>query len=76
MSVTVAEARERGVTIPDGVHSPRAKLVYLYLSSAGRATVDEIADHLGMQKMALFSVLGTLDDDGLVECDGDRYRPT
>lgn len=74
MSVAVAEARETGITIPDGVDSARAKLVYLYLATAERATVDELANHLDMQKMALFSVLGTLSADGLVECDGDRYH--
>jgi DNA-binding IclR family transcriptional regulator len=76
VSVAVAEAREKGAKIPDGVHSPRAKLVYLYLSTAERASVDELAEHLGMQKMALFSVLGTLHTDGHVDCDGDRYRLT
>jgi DNA-binding IclR family transcriptional regulator len=72
VSVAVPDGRE--VAVPDGVESARAKLVYLYLATAGRATVDELADQLSMQKMALFSVLDTLDAGGLVEADGDRYR--
>lgn len=75
MSVTVPKAREGGVTVPDGVDSPRAKLVYIYLSTAEHATVDELAERLGMQKMSLFSVLGTLHTDGHVDRDDDRYRP-
>lgn len=74
MSVAISKARPRSPSIPDGIESPRAKLVYLYLSATGRGTVDELADDLGMPKMALFSMLGTLTGRDLVERDGETYR--
>ena len=74
MSVAAVETRPEVAAVPDDIESPRAKLVYLYLATSGRATVDELADSLGMQKMALFSVLGTLDACDVVALDGDGYR--
>lgn len=74
MSVGVSETR-LDLDIPGGIESARAKLVYLYLSAVGGASVDELAERLGMQKLALFSVLATLDADGYVDRDGDRYHP-
>jgi hypothetical protein len=66
-------AREPGETIdiPDRIASPQAKLVYLYLDVRGTVTVDELGAALGLPKLALFSILGTLDEYDLVARDGD-----
>jgi predicted transcriptional regulator len=74
VSVAASHQRSEPVVIPAGIESPRAKLVYLSLATAGRATVDELAEHLDMQKLVLFSVVGTLEGRGLVESDGVAYR--
>lgn len=74
MSVAVPRERDEAATVPDELESPTAKLVYLCLATAGRATVDELSTRLRMQKLALFSVLGTLEGRGVVECDGTRYE--
>lgn len=76
MSVAVAKQRSDATTIPDDIESPRAKLVYLYLATAGRSTVDDLAADLDMPKLALFSVLGTLVGCDAVATDGDAYRLT
>lgn len=75
MSVAVSAERPGLGAIPEEIESPSAKLVYLYLAMAGRATAQELAERLGMQKLALFSVLGTLEGRDLVTSDGDGYRP-
>lgn len=75
MSVAVPAQRPQVDIIPDSIQSPNAKLVYLYLAAAGRATADELSDSLNMKKLALFSVLGTLEGRDLVASDGDAYRP-
>lgn len=59
------------VSIPDGLSSSEAKLVYLSLSVRGRATVDELAESLGLRKLALYSILGTLYERDFVERDGE-----
>lgn len=53
--------------------SPRAKLVYLYLDVVGTATVDDLKDELGMQRLDLFGVLDTLCETEHVRRDGERY---
>jgi predicted ArsR family transcriptional regulator len=74
VSVGVSTSEEGARPVPDEIESPRAKLVYLYLATTGRASVDDLANDLGMQKLALFSVLGTLAGRGVVASSGDSYH--
>lgn len=60
-------------TIPAEIDSTGSKLVYLYLDTAGDATIDELQSALGMKQLALFPVLDTLSTEGLVTRDGERY---
>lgn len=60
--------------MPEDLSSAESKLVYLYLTVAEEATVDDLNDDLGLQKLALFPVLDTLDDHGLIDRVGERYR--
>jgi DNA-binding IclR family transcriptional regulator len=59
--------------LPNSLESTSSKLVYLYLDTTGEATVSEMADALGMQKLALFSILDTLRSMGLVDGDGTSF---
>ena len=59
--------------LPPELHSPRAKLVYLYLTTSGDATVSEMGESLGMKKLSLYSILKTLRKEGMVVCEGDTY---
>jgi hypothetical protein len=59
------------IDIPSAVRSPQAKLVYLYLLVRGTVTVDELGAALGLPKLALFSILGTLGEYDLIVRDGD-----
>jgi predicted ArsR family transcriptional regulator len=59
--------------VPTDLRSTSTKLVYLYLDVAGEATVSEMAETLGMQKLALFSILDTLESKGHVEGDGTTF---
>ena len=57
--------------LPTELDSPRAKLVYLYLStrttSGGPgASIDELQTQLGLQKITLYSILRTLRERELV----------
>jgi len=70
MSVTTQPAAQ----VPPELDSPGAKLVYLYLSTDGAATVGELQSALGMTKIALYGILQTLGERGLVDRDGQRYR--
>ena len=60
-------------TLPAELRSPQAKLVYLYLQTHGEVSIAELQDGLGMQKLSLYGVLGTLRDRGLVEGDAERF---
>ncbi|MFC6889087.1 TrmB family transcriptional regulator [Halorubrum trueperi] len=66
-------ARAAGPALPPELQSPRAKLVYLYLTTNGDATVSEMGDSLGMKKLSLYSILKTLRKEGMIDCDGDTY---
>ncbi|SEO72191.1 Sugar-specific transcriptional regulator TrmB [Halogranum amylolyticum] len=60
-------------TLPRELESPRAKLVYLYLSTHGTATLAELQEALDMKKLSLYSILRTLSDREYVSRDADRY---
>jgi len=60
-------------TIPTSLQSPRAKLVYLFLSTNGTATITELQDGLNMKKISLYSILKTLRKREIIAKDGDRY---
>jgi predicted transcriptional regulator len=66
-------ATQSQTAVPSTIESPCAKLVYLYLSTHGGATVSELQDGLELKKITLYSVLRTLRDRHLVSEDGDRY---
>ena len=53
-------------SLPDRLDSPRAKLVYLYLATAGETTVNELQQTLGLSKLALFSILESLAEENVV----------
>ncbi|WP_158056514.1 TrmB family transcriptional regulator [Halorussus halophilus] len=71
--------------LPNELDSPRAKLVYLYLSTertaatgttasdAGGASIDELQSQLDLQKITLYSILRTLRERNLVEKRGDSF---
>lgn len=69
--------QQPGVTssrVPDDLDSPRAKLVYLHLSTAGWSTASDIQQALGLKKIALFSILDTLHKREYVERRGNAFR--
>lgn len=59
--------------MPADVKSPRGKLVYLYLDTAGEATLDELEDGLDLPRLTLYGVLKTLRERGLVDEKDGRY---
>jgi DNA-binding IclR family transcriptional regulator len=61
--------------IPDAVESANAKLVYLYLATHDDATLSELQEGLGLTKLTLYSVLGTLREGGVVAREAGRYVP-
>ncbi|ESS10742.1 MAG: hypothetical protein A07HR60_02761, partial [uncultured archaeon A07HR60] len=74
MELTSKDTDESG-TLPQQLRSPRAKLVYLYLKSKGKATISEMSEALGMKKLALFSVLKNLQRDELIDHSEGLYTP-
>ncbi|MEF8781251.1 MAG: TrmB family transcriptional regulator [Haloferacaceae archaeon] len=59
--------------VPPELHSPKAKLVYLYLSTHGGATITELQENLGMKKLSLYGILKTLQEEDIVGRRTDRY---
>lgn len=58
---------------PPGLDSGESKLVYLYLSVVGGATIDRISNALAVKKITLYPLLRALMADGLVERSGATY---
>lgn len=73
MSVKQLAADSQMDPLPNEIESPRAKLVYLYLTTASGGTVGELQRALGLKKITLYSILRTLRDRGLVEKNVDGY---
>lgn len=69
----MATTSRRELSLPSELDSAQAKLVYLYLSASGDATVEELQGDLEMSKLALYSVLRTLRSRGLVQRETGRY---
>ncbi len=62
------------LSLPPELQSPRAKLVYLYLTTNRRATVGEMAESLGMKKISLYGILKTLRNEEFIQQQGEEYR--
>lgn len=62
------------VSLPPRSGTTGSKLVCLYLSVVGTATMDELNETLDMRRLRLYPMLSTLEADGLVERDGDTFR--
>ena len=61
------------VSLPGELQSPRAKLVYLFLSMNGTVTISELQESLDMKKISLYSVLKCLEKEDLIAKNGDSY---
>jgi len=66
-------ATESVTELPTEVTSPQGKLVYLYLTATGGATLSDLNQTLSMNKMAVLSVIDSLSSQGLVEKTGSEY---
>lgn len=71
--MSAQEAGAAKPAVPSSVTSPRAKLVYLYLDRVDAATAGEIADQLGLGKLAVYGVLRTLRERDVVERRDERF---
>jgi DNA-binding MarR family transcriptional regulator len=76
MSVSQHAPPRSVATIPDDIDSPRAKLVYLYLSVGGEQSLSDLRNDLGLPKITLLSVLGSLSSEGHVNREDDCYVVT
>jgi DNA-binding IclR family transcriptional regulator len=77
MTATRTAQRSRALELPEGIDSPRAKLVYLYLATAdGEVTVTEARATLDLPKLTLLQVLKRLREREFVAREGERYRLT
>lgn len=65
--------RTVGTPLPATLASPRSKLVYLYLRTAGGGSAADLCDALGMKRVAAYPVLDTLVRRGLVVRDGETF---
>ncbi|RKD93508.1 phenylalanine--tRNA ligase subunit alpha [Halopiger aswanensis] len=61
--------------LPAELESSQGKLVYLFLEATGGATLTDLHRSLGMQKMAILSVLEALSAQNLVERTETEYVP-
>lgn len=63
------------IDVPDDLTSAESKLVYLFLTARGGATIAELHDALDIRKISLFPVLRTLTERGVVAREGPTYLP-
>lgn len=73
MSTQELAHESTAIELPAEIESTGSKLVYLYLSTAGEATIGELQTSLDMKQLSLYPVLETLSSEGLVARDGETY---
>lgn len=71
---TAGVSQVDGVSLPPDLGTTGSKLVCLYLSVLGKATMDELKQPLGMRRLRRYPMLSTLEAEGLVERDGETFR--
>jgi predicted transcriptional regulator len=76
MSAQTIERVTDRIAVPDELSAAESKLVYLFLTTADGATVDELQSALDIEKITLFPVLDTLSERGLIERTDGAYVPT
>ena len=67
-------AFDEQVHVPSELNAASSKLVYLSLATKDGASITELAESLGMRKLSLYSVLGSLAERDLVERSGETYH--
>ncbi|MCU4926755.1 helix-turn-helix domain-containing protein [Halobacteria archaeon AArc-dxtr1] len=70
----MSATQELDVSVPTDIESARGKLVYLYLATAGTATVDSLHDDLGISKGTALSITGALRERGHLRRTNGRYE--
>jgi predicted transcriptional regulator len=66
-------AGDDDAVVPAGIDASSSKLVYLCLEEANGATLAELRETLDMKRLALYSILGSLRERGLVEKRDETY---
>lgn len=72
MTALRAPERQSDCRLPSEL-SPTGKLVYLYLTERGDATVDDLKAALGVPQIRLYPTLESLRRRDLVDRTGDRF---
>ena len=72
MTALQAEKRETGTRLPPEL-SPTGKLVYLYLTEHGDASVEDLKEALGVPQIRLYPTLESLRRQDLVDRSGDQF---
>lgn len=72
-TATAIHAEPELRSVPEELDTAQAKLVYVTVAAATGATADDLADALDMKKIALFGVLSTLSNRGLIEQRNGEY---
>jgi hypothetical protein len=62
--------------LPDEIESADAKLVYLALRVGDEHTVSDLSQMLQMKSIALYPIVRSLSEKGLVDRDGETLRCT
>lgn len=62
--------------MPAELESSNGKLVYLYLTTVEEATISDLKETLTMQELTLFPTLAILEDENLIERDGETFTLT
>lgn len=72
MSTQQTVSHELQSAVPNTLTSPATKLVYLYLQTGERRTIDDLTENLGLQKISLYPLLQSLESKGLISRDGEH----
>ena len=64
------------VSVPSDLESPRAKLIYVYLTLRTAATADEITAALEIDKGTVLTLTTTLCERGHITRNDNRYEIT
>lgn len=76
MSQLALRERPREASLPGGLRSAEAKLVYLYLGQTGPTNIAELATDLRLSQLSVLPIVARLVELDLVRRDGEALRLT
>ena len=64
----------KNISVPDGINSSTAKLIYVYIKSVASTTLEQLSSSLNMKKITVYPIISTLIKKGFITQSNNIYK--